>query len=368
MSSSVPRANIWPALVTILHVVMASTAYAQSPNCPGADPTDGTNDSAAIQSCIDNNDAVYLEPGNPGYIINQRLRIKPRTTVLSSVGGKARLVAHVDLDRNMIGISDEGGGNFVISELIVDGNRSNRTQSGKCTSPDSGQYAGSHGSNFILNADGWTVHHVDTINAMCGSGLEAYGAGYEVYSVVSADNGFEGSKWADGITLGRCDEGYVHDNYIEDNTDVGLVVFRGDSCVVRFNTIVNTDRFAFAGIKLGDTGGGSPVTLAGSVTNDNEIYASANKLGFGLLAGEHPWNPNGTITDVGEVAYNAIDGAMANLVIDGIGNGYIMNNSMSNAQGSASLTCSYTTNYTAADFGSATIQSGYVSRDFHPGC
>ena len=354
-------------LVAVLAVIgLASPAAAQSSNCPAADPNDFNTDGAQIQACIDNNDAVYLEPGNPGYLMEQRITLKSRTTVLSSVGGKARLTAVAGLDRNMLG--GDGANNFVVSELILDGNKSNRTTSNKCLSPDPGQYAGSHGSNIIFNASGWTVHHVDTINAMCGSGLEAYGDNYEIYSVVAADNGFEGSKFADGITLGRCDGGYVHNNGVFNNTDVGIVVFRGEDCTVRFNEIENTSRFAFAGLKIGDTQGASSVTLAGGVFNDNTIYASYNKLGFGVLVGHHPWDTSGGISDAGEIAYNTIEGAMANLVIDGISDGYVMNNSMSNAQGSMSLTCSYAANYTAADFGSATIQSGYTSRDFHPGC
>jgi len=41
---------------------------------------------------------------------------------------------------------------------------------------------------------------------------------------------------------------------------------------------------------------------------------------------------------------NTISGAMANLVVDGIDDGYAMTNRMSNAQGSASLTYSDTAN------------------------
>lgn len=355
-------------IVTLFFLFFAFTpsAAAQSPNCSAANPNDWNGDSSAIQACIDNNDAVYLEPGNPGYVIDARIFIKSRTTVLSSVGGKAKLIAASGLARHMIG--NDGGNYYTISELIVDGNRDNRTESGKCTSPDPGLYAGAHGSNMILTGTGWTAHHIDTINAMCGSGLEVTGNSFEIYSVYAANNGFEGSKWADGITLVRCDGGYVHNNDLVDNTDIGLVIFKGNSCAVRFNTVTNRNRFAFAGLKVGDPGSDSSVSLSGSAIKDNTIYASYNKLGFGLLVGHHPWDPNKTISDAGEVSYNTIEGAMANLVIDGIGAGYVMNNSMSNAQGSASLTCSYTANYTAADFGSATIQSGYVSRDFHPGC
>lgn len=337
-------------------------------NCPGADPNDSTPDSAALQSCLDNNSAVYLQPGYPGYIIDTRLWFRSWNSVMSSVGGKATLKAHPDLTRAMIRV--DGANYYTISELILDGNRQNRTRNDLCTAPEQGFYAGAHGSNLIAEGSGYTLHHIDTINAMCGSGLEAKGENFEIYSVYSANNGDEapGGRWADGITLVRCDGGYVHHNYMVDNTDIGLVIFRGSGCNVRFNTVVNTSRYAFAGIKVGDPGLDSSASLSGSSVHDNEVTAGYNLLTFGLLVGHHPWDANKWMTDVGEVSYNSISGAMANLVVDGIQAGTIVSNAMSNAQGTRALTCSYTANYTADHFGNATLQGGYVNHSFDPGC
>jgi hypothetical protein len=352
-------------LPVLLWFLSAQPALAQ--NCPAANPNDWNDDGQHIQDCLDANGAVYLQPGNPGYILERRVFFNSWNTVLSSVGGKATLRARADLTRAMIVV--DGANYYEISELILDGNKNNRTRTDLCANPEPGFYAGAHGGNLIAEGVGYRIHHVDTINAMCGSGLEAKGTNFEIFSIFSADHGEEyGNRWADGITLVRCDGGYVHNNYIRNSTDVGLVVFKGNSCTIRFNTIENLWRFAFAGLKVGDPFGDPSVSLAGSVTKDNTVFANENQLGFGLMVGNHPWGTSGTVSDVGEVSYNSIEGAMTNLVIDGIGGGVVVNNSMSNPRGTRSLTCSFTINYTAEHFGGATIQGGYVLRHFHPGC
>lgn len=356
------------SIVAILISAVLTAAPAFSQNCPGASPWDSAPDSGALQDCLNNNAAVYLEPGSPGYIVDSRLWFSSWNTVLSSVGGKARLVAHPDLTRAMIVVN--GAHSYEISELILDGNRWSRTRKDLCWNPEPGLNARAHGSNLIVDGWNYAVHHIDTVNAMCGAGLEASGNGFEIYSVFAADNGDEAPSgpWADGITLSRCDGGYVHDNYILDNTHVGLVVFRGAGCTIRFNTVQNTGRYAVAGLKVGDPESESSASLSGSVTRDNTVGAGYNLLSFGLMVGNHPWNAASTMSNVGEVSNNSIQGAMANLVVDGIEAGTVVSNSMANAQGTRSPTCSYTTGYAAAHFGSASLQGGYTLHSFDPGC
>lgn len=347
-------------LVTIL--MLEANGWAQSPNCPGADPNDNNDDGVAIYSCLQNNLAVYLEPGNPGYIVqNQKIIINRSNAVLSSVGGKATIRAHPDFNRAIIEVENDPSG-YEISELILDGNHANRTRKDLCPN-------GFFGSNLIAKGSGYTIHHVDTINAMCGSGLEASGSNYEIYSVYSANNGDEApsGSWADGMTLVSCVNSYVHNNYILNSTDVGLVVFSGQGCTIRFNEIEQLDAYAFAAVKIGDTFG-QTADLAGSVTKDNVIFANENKASFGLLVGHHPWSTSGNIADAGEVSYNEVEGAMANLVVDGIDGGVVVSNSMWNARGTRAFSCSYTADYTAAHFGNATLQGGYTSFSFDQGC
>ena len=61
--------------------MVVTPAHAQSPNCPAADPDDFTDDSEEIQECLDTMNAVYLERGNPGYIIGTRFGFDDLPTV-----------------------------------------------------------------------------------------------------------------------------------------------------------------------------------------------------------------------------------------------------------------------------------------------
>lgn len=351
-------------VLTFALLVLPVPGFAQSPNCPAANPNDWLPDDEAINDCTYYQSAVYLEPGSPGYILTDRIRIREWTTEFAGVGGKAKLLAAPALTSMMVEV--QGANYYSMYELIVDGNNSNRTRKDLCFG---GSFAGAYGANVLASGVGYVIHHVDTVNAMCGSGLEARGNNFEIYSVYAAFNGDEAPNgpWSDGITLTRCDGGYVHNNYIADNTDIGLVFFKGIGCTVRSNTIEQNTRYAFAAAQVGNTGD-ETISLAGSVFKDNQIYAGENLASFGLLVGTHPWTTGGAITSAGEVSYNTIVGAMANLVVDGIQDGWVHSNTMSNARGTRAYTCTYTSNYTAHHFGSASIQGGYTVHAFDPGC
>lgn len=156
------------------------------------------------------------------------------------------------------------------------------------------------------------------------------------------------------MTLTSCNGGNVHDNWISNNTDVGLVVFGGANCIVRNNQINNDARYGFAGLKVGEDTG----TLPGSSIHDNSVTSGLNLLSFGIIVGHHPWG-TGTVGDVGEVSYNSATGAVVNLAIDGITAGTVINNSVSSAQGNRGFHCSLSANYTAAHWGSASVQGGW---------
>lgn len=131
-------------------------------------------------------------PGNPGYLIGQgsfawregTIRFRPPAKSLTSVGGKARLLAIPDFWGPLLDV--QSNDNWEISELILDGNRASRNKTSTCF-----QQAGPNGSNAFISGSSYVFHHVDTINAMCGSGLEVSGLNFQIYSVYSADNGTE---------------------------------------------------------------------------------------------------------------------------------------------------------------------------------
>lgn len=371
-----------PSILTLCAVAMMDVGSFETPasrshkrslttNCPAAVPDDGVNDREAIQNCFDAPGAseVILVPGV--YDIEEGIRLRSDDLLLTSIGGKATLRATPALAFQMIYAAESNY--FEISELIVDGNRGSRSTSVLdtiCTNSNPND-----GSNIVAEGSGFVIHHVDTINAACGSGLVANGDNFEVYSVYSADNGQEAvdggpnEYWADGITSNRCTSGYIHDNVSKNNTDVGIVVHRGSNCRVRFNQVVNDARHAFSGMNIAAEDVGDGVGFSGSVVSDNVITSGYNLMGMGMSIGFHMWE-NTPGADAAEIRYNTISGAVTNMVIDGIANGTITDNTLSNAQGNRHFNpaCPYTGNLTYGDKGNATVQVGGVCMIRHDGC
>jgi hypothetical protein len=182
MLQSIRSISIWGAFALLL--LAERPLFAQ--NCPAANPNDWTPDSVEIQACLDAGNQVVLQPGNPGYIIADKIRFRADDRLFTSVGGKARLLAHPDLDGPLLQVQDAN--DYEISEIIFDGNKGARTKSFLCFNT---AFAGEHGSNVFVNGVNYRVHHIDTINAMCGSGMEVTGNGFDLYSVLAADNGSE---------------------------------------------------------------------------------------------------------------------------------------------------------------------------------
>jgi len=169
--------------------------------------------------------------------------------------------------------------------------------------------------------------------------------------------------------VNRCTSGNIHDNVAKNNTDVGIVVGRGTNCTVRFNQIINDNRYAFAGIGISaeDEGGGGG--FAGSLVSDNVITAGYNLLAQGIAVGFHPWKPSIPGGDAGEIRYNTVSGAVTNLVVDGITAGTITDNSLSSPQGNRYFNpaCPFVGNVVYGHKGTATIQAGTCSIR-HDGC
>jgi hypothetical protein len=174
----------------------------------------------------------------------------------------------------------------------------------------------------------------------------------------------------------------MHDNEIYENTDVDLMVGGGTNGLMEYNVIWQSSQRAFAGLMVGwfDSGAGDH---SGTTYQYNEITAyNDDKLAFGIMVGSEPWYYyNRFVTHAGSVVNNSVDGAVVELAIDGIGDGYIMDNTLGTPLGTlAFYTCSlpYGLEYTAHMFGAATIQAnpdnwwffegncGAWSGGFHP--
>jgi len=328
----------------------------------GANPNDWTPDDQQLRQCFDNNAYVYLERGNPGYVINEGLVLHSITRLVTSTGDKAILIAGADLVAPMLQTSDTSG--YELSELIFDGRKGFRFRTDVCGGDNR------FGLNLDLSGDDYHVHHVDVLNAMCRSGAFARGGNFEINSVFFGGNGFPQNEvdhqYANGMHVTRCTGGYIHNNWFVDNTDVGLAIVSGYNCQVLWNEITNYNAEAFAGLHVGDTTDNQD--LSGAVVAYNTINSGYNKLPFGLVVGPHPWNAGFTYANVGEVRNNTIAGAVVNLAIDGIDSGYISDNVTSGHQGDRAFNCpGFSAEATAIHFGSATINQTYIPKHYHGG-
>lgn len=345
----------------IIVVVAPSAAVAQN-YCTAANPNDGVADDAALQSCLNGGGTILLSAGSagsPGYILSQGLRLNVSGTVLSSANqnNRARIVAAAGLNEFML---RGDANNYEISFLIFDGNRNSRTNA--CNYPN--------GHNLLLYGSGFVVRFSDSFAARCGSALEMNGSYYEVYNNTIAFNGFSiderASEYADGITVHRCTGGTIRNNQVAENTDIGIVVNESAGCTIRWNSIWNNQRYAFAGMHI--SAGASGGDHSGSVFADNTISGGYNYMGYGLMVGAYPWHFTRT-ANVGTVEANGISGAVINMAVDAVDGGIIVSNSMTSAQGTRGYyLCNgtYPDNFTAWNNGGGlSLQAGWVPRQCH---
>lgn len=341
-----------------ISVWVPSIAGAQN-YCPAANPNDSVADDLALQACLNGGGLILLSAGSPGYILQDGLRLRTHGTVLSSVdtNNRATIVAASSLFGVMLLVE---ANNFEISFLVFDGNRFNRTST--CSYPN--------GSNLLLYGDNFVVRFTDSNFARCGSALEVAGSGFQIYNNTMAHNGWSADEangeWADGITIHRCQSGSVYNNQFAENTDIGIVVNEGPGCQIRFNTIWNYDRYAFAGmhISAGSAGGNHGSALY----SDNQISSGFDKMSFGLIVGAEQWHGTRT-ANVGEVSWNYLAGAVINLAVDGVDGGAVVSNVPSGAQGTRGYGLCLgqsADNFIAAHNGTGlTLQPGWVSRSCH---
>ena len=344
-------------------MVRLRPAGAVEPCIPNASPSDGIEDSFAIQACLNQGGLVSLSPGrSPGYLIERGLKMAGNTT-LTSTGGKATLAAHSTLGAEPI--LDVLGSNWHISEMAIDGKKSERDPWGLCWSGDK------RGYNLRVDGSDFSITHVDTVNAMCGTGLEVVGTNFEIAFVFSAYNGREVGEWpnapyqfADGMTVVYCENGHIHDNTFIDNTDFDLLFGGGPDCSVHHNEIYHQIRFAFAGLNVGNMDAGKwdghgskwRGNHHGSNFFQNQVSSRPGMLMYGLSIGSHPFTPDldtFMVFNAGGFTQNTSTGAQVNLIVEGVLNGEIYGNTLENPQGNRAEynSCRISTNYISGHTG-----------------
>lgn len=348
---------------------------------PDADPYDSASDTEALNDCLDMYEVVLLENDNGGgyvgYIVgNSGPFYSPREwgcldypwaicyaglemstyNVLAPAGsgGKPRIIAADDLMAPILATDSRSAHTYEIHGIAFDGNRPNRVNPEDCE----GQRTWA--SNVVLFGSNIQVIGIESNNALCGSALEFNEVeDYEVSSSYFGDNGYDESvsgvgpePWADGLTLNNTVSGVVYYNQFENNTDLGAVIRFGSTVYFAHNDIWNDAAYAFGGLHIQRCDDGCH-------TWDNDITSDYDLMAFGIVMGLHPWELAGTDGDVGEVYENSIDGAVINMAIDGIDDGDIYDNVLTNPQGSNGFgSCTYSGNLSAVHYGSASIQSG----------
>ena len=204
----------------------------------------------------------------------------------------------------------------------------------------------------------WSVRH--------GSGLQINSdvSNYVVHDSVVAYNGqspSDGDSWADGITVFGCDNSIIRDSTFAENTDVSLGVNGSSSCSVYRNHVSNSEKFAFAGLVIGDP------CCSGGDYSDNDVAAGEDLMGWGILVGPSPWDHGDSIVAGGVQVYNnSSDGSVVTLAVDGLSGGDVYSNSYSNNRGShIGSGCGSSAAYTVGNlYNSASVQGGYSTRTY----
>jgi hypothetical protein len=358
--------------------------------CPVANANDA---SSAIQACLDQGGVVELLGDGVVYNIKQTLHLTvpgtvlrghPPFSVLGSPAVKLSPWLQADLSINGRILEAVVVNNVTLQDINFDGNKEVRHGIPCSRDPSSG--------NLLMIGDHFLFNRVSSVNARCVSGAEVQGSAFEIRNSTFVNNGFpavddgnyssfpSGMDFSDGLTvLGCSDGGYIHDNVFADNTDVDLITggnVQGLStgCTIAHNHISHQAQYGFAGLAV--SWFGTTITPADHHNFqyfDNVVTSDFNKLGFGIVAGIHPWGrqPIGTafllpdVSDAGQVGSttqpNTSTGAVINLAIEGIQGGTVLGNSYSGNQGQRGFACGDTHAYTAGHYTGATIQGGAES-------
>lgn len=98
-------------------------------NCAGANPNDWEDDTAAFRACLDNQDTVVLDPGDPGYVISDTLFVSRNGQLItSSMPWSAKILAADNFvnHRKMLRTVEPPPRDYVIDLITFDGRVNNR--------------------------------------------------------------------------------------------------------------------------------------------------------------------------------------------------------------------------------------------------
>jgi hypothetical protein len=352
------------ALAIILLALFSTASWAQV-NCAEPIPSGAT--AADIQWCLNEGGTVVLQDGGV-YDIDTTLEIVASGTVLRgetdgdnrpTLRGTPNLHGHILVADDNWGMTPRD--DYSLDSVVFDGNRFDRL-----SQSDNECSWNRELGNVVLTGRNWTVTHVVSMNAICKSGMELRGQGFEITGSTFANNGRDmweaDGRWSDGLTVWNCDGGHIHHNTFIDNTDVNLIVGGGLGCVVEDNVITNVSKHAFAGINVGTFG--PDANHSGSIYRNNTILSAPNEMAFGLMVGDepwwNPWSPYMSTVNAGDIYGNTISGAVVNLAIDGIGDGSIHDNNPYAPGGWAAFFCNgVSANVTAHSYGNASISENW---------
>ena len=292
-----------------------------------------------------------------GYFIDGTLFLNvpgTRLVGVSNYGYKAVLTATSALTGPILNGNAPG---YTIEGIMFNGNKWGRPRPSDAACAD---------GNVVLRGS-FTVAHVETRAAACGSGMAVEGQ-FEIRDSYFVFNGFEEPaglnppQWSDGLTVWNCQNGRIHHNTFWDNTDVDLIV-GGGLCTVEDNTIDHSGAYGFAGLMVGWFPGGDG-NHTGSVFRRNHVTSSLNKLAFGIMVGSHPWTVDWPFINAGSVTGNSSSGAVINLMVEAVldnvnAAGVVDNNDVSAARGNEAFgNCTRSTDRAAFHNGSIYLQPG----------
>ncbi len=360
--------------LTLVFLAGHVTDAAAQNYCTAANPSDSNDDYSALQTCLNGGGEIRLSTSGT-YLISQSLTLSSSTTLTSTGGGRATIRAMANIDGRLLNAS---GSSYTIANIKFVGGRSNGEDAGDL--PWEGSYeasCGNHGQNVYATGSGILIDNVESTEATCGSAFVISASNFEIrnsyFHTNGREEGYSPNSWADGLTVHACNSCWIHDNTFEDNTDIGLVVGGGSGGTIEDNTISNFNLHAFAGLHVGwfPDGDGDH---AGITYDSNTIYSDEDMMSFGLIAGFEPWfnglvsSAHGFVSDAGSITNNEIEGAVVNLAIEGIADGYVSGNTMYNNRGDWGFGCSsISEQYTAHYFGQASIQNGWSPKWFFRG-
>jgi parallel beta-helix repeat protein len=215
--------------------------------------------------------------------------------------------------------------NVSLDHMIIDGNRGARESSVTYCDGTTNAYRGGN-IHFEISDDSSVTNSV-TRNAVCGSGMHFIGdratfTGNQFYANGADANSGVNLRWADGLTLLRCNSCTLSGNTFIDNTDVGLVFGGGTNTTIRNSLFEQRSRRAFAAFALSNFNNSTSGDFTQTIFEQNTITCGSGndrRCVYGINAGEHAWFPLASHTIGGTIRFNTVANAIIGVHANGTG-------------------------------------------------